>query len=198
MLTPRDDLIYSSTKTYTHSVGLSCCFRQHHANSHCNLLHGYALEVKFTFTSAQLNERNWVCDFGSMKGLKKWLEDTFDHKTLIAEDDPLRIPLFRDMHVAGLIDPVIVPAVGCEAFAFMIYEQGELWLKAHDDTRDRVELESVEVREHAGNSAICRKRYDHDIREAAAATLHFHLQPNHVVERIGSVMQIANGGNPGE
>jgi len=125
------------------------------------MLHGYSLEIRLTFTTNVLNENNWVVDFGSLKGVKQYLENCFDHKTLIAEDDPLKSTVFRDMHIAGLIDPHIVPAVGCEAFSFMIFEQVELWLKSHDDTRDRVALESVEVKEHQGNSAICRKTHSH-------------------------------------
>ena len=37
------------TKTYGHDLGLSCCFRQWGASSHCRFLHGYALSFSFTF-----------------------------------------------------------------------------------------------------------------------------------------------------
>jgi len=81
--------MYLSTKTFGHELGLSAAFRQWKADSHCRFLHGYALAVKFTFAAEELDVRNWVVDFGGLKGLKQILEDTFDHKTLVASDDPL-------------------------------------------------------------------------------------------------------------
>ena len=49
--------IYRSTKTYDHNEGLSCCFRQWRADSHCNLVHGYALAFRFVFATHTLDER---------------------------------------------------------------------------------------------------------------------------------------------
>jgi len=144
-------LKYQSTKTYTHSVGLSCCFRQWRAESHCRFLHGYSLEVIFTFEATELDARNWVVDFGSLKSLKGWLEDTFDHKTVIAEDDP-KLGTFLEMHEAKIIDMRILPACGCEKFAEAIWHYADMWLTSNGYA-PRCVLAQVEVREHAGNSA---------------------------------------------
>ena len=35
--------MYRSSKTYGHEIGLSAAFRQWRAQSHCRLIHGYAL-----------------------------------------------------------------------------------------------------------------------------------------------------------
>ena len=35
---------------------------EHH--SHCKFIHDYALKFKITF-SGKLDDKNWVCDFGS-------------------------------------------------------------------------------------------------------------------------------------
>ena len=145
---------YASTKTYGHEVGLSACFRQWRAQSHCRLLHGYALAVRFEFEADELDARHWVVDFGSLKTLKGWLEATFDHKTLVAEDDPL-LPLMREMAAAGLCEVVVVPATGCEAFVRLIFAAAEDWL-ARNGYAPRVRLASVEVREHGANSAVAR------------------------------------------
>lgn len=144
--------LYQSTKTYGHSLGLSSAFRQWRADSHCRFLHGYALQVKFTFQTHELDVRNWCVDFGGLKSLEQMLRDTFDHKTLVAEDDPM-IATFRELHVAGLIDMVTVPATGCERFAEMIYECAEQWL-VDAGFAPRCQVVSVEVSEHGGNSAI--------------------------------------------
>jgi len=145
-------MTYQSTKTFGHECGLSAAFRQHRAESHCRLLHGYALAVKFVFEADTLDVRNWVCDFGSFKSLKGWLEDTFDHKLLVAADDPMKDELMA-LSGLGLAHAIEVPATGCEAFAEMIYDCTEIWLK-DNGYAPRCRLVSVEVREHGANSAI--------------------------------------------
>lgn len=144
--------MYASTKTYGHEVGLSACFRQWRAESHCRFLHGYALAVKFVFETTELDVRNWVVDFGSLKSLKGWLEDTFDHTLLVALDDPMKDELCQ-LAGLGLARAVVVPATGCEAFAELIYGATEVWLKDNGYS-PRVRLDSVEVSEHGANSAI--------------------------------------------
>lgn len=144
--------MFVSTKTYGHEIGLSTCFRQHRAESHCRLLHGYALSVKFEFGATELDCRNWVVDFGSLKSLKAMLEDTFDHTLLVAEDDPMKDELCG-LAGLGLAKAIVVPATGCEAFAKLIFECAETWLKDNGYT-PRCRLLSVEVREHGANSAI--------------------------------------------
>ena len=61
---------YYSTKTYGHETGLSTVYRQPLAVSHCNLLHGYALSFSFKFGCEQLDDRDWVVDFGGFHELK--------------------------------------------------------------------------------------------------------------------------------
>ena len=76
-----------SSKKYGHERGLSAAFRQWKADSHCKHIHGYSLEFEFKFGANELDERNWVVDFGGLKELEKWLRNHFDHKTLVASDD---------------------------------------------------------------------------------------------------------------
>ena len=133
--------LYKVTKTYGHNLGLSTTFRQWRATSHCRFLHGYALEVKLVFAAPKLNDNNWVIDFGSLKPVKAWLANNFDHKTLVAEDDPA-LPLFKQLagwddvelgwrdpkkpkefiSTKPIMDLVVVPMVGCEGFAKWIAE----------------------------------------------------------------------------
>lgn len=145
---------FASTKTYGHEVGLSACFRQWRADSHCRFLHGYALAVRLEFEADALDRRNWVVDFGALKPVKAWLQDTFDHKTLVAEDDPL-LPELVALEAKGGCDIILVPATGCEAFAGLVFAFVEGWL-ASEGLSPRVRLASVEVREHGANSGIAR------------------------------------------
>jgi len=143
---------YQVTKTYGHNLGLSACFRQYKASSHCHYLHGYALSFKLTFEAATLDARNWVIDFGGMRPIKDFLEATFDHKTVVANDDPEYI-LFKRMDEQNIIDLVTLPRVGCESFAEVVYNKVAsilLSLRCGNDAK----LISVECREHEGNSAI--------------------------------------------
>lgn len=148
-------MTFRSTKTYTHAVGLTCAFRQHRAESHCRFIHGYALEIRLEFEADELDLRNWVVDFGSLKSFKGMLETTFDHKLLVAEDDP-QADWFREAKRRGIADVVFVPATGCERFAEYIFGAAEVWLKDFGYA-PRVRVALVEVREHAGNSAIVRR-----------------------------------------
>mgnify|MGYP005991737999 FL=1 len=142
---------FISTKTYNHSIGLSCAFRQWRAkHSHCKYIHGYALSVRLNF-KGMLNDRNWVYDFGDLKFVKEFLEETFDHKTVIAEDDP-ELETFKELEEKGLIQLRIIPHVGCEKFAEYICKQIATTIEVNSN--ERVKLMSVEVREHSGNSAI--------------------------------------------
>lgn len=143
---------FRSTKTFGHELGLSAAFRQWRADSHCKYVHGYALAVRVEFGCVALDVRNWVVDFGSLKSFKGMLENTFDHKLLVAEDDP-HLSYFQAGEKMGLMQIVVVEATGCEAFAKLIFEYAELWLK-DNGYANRCHIVSVEVREHGANSAI--------------------------------------------
>lgn len=149
---------YMSTKTYGHEAGLSAVFRQPSADGHCNLLHGYALAVSITFCADELDHRNWVQDFGGLKVVKEFLQDTFDHKLLVAADDP-ELDTLTALGGMGLAYPVVLPAVGCEAFADYIFNWVSEWLyNEQAETTpfapaQRVKVWSVTVAEHSGNSA---------------------------------------------
>jgi 6-pyruvoyltetrahydropterin/6-carboxytetrahydropterin synthase len=144
-------MTYQVTKTYGHDLGLSVAFRQWRAPSHCRFVHGYALAVSLTFESDTLDERNWVIDFGGLDGVKAWLQRTFDHKLLVAVDDPCRDHLLA-LQVAGLADAVLVASVGCEAFAELVFHEVATWLDSSCDA-GRVRLVKVVVSEHGSNSA---------------------------------------------
>jgi 6-pyruvoyltetrahydropterin/6-carboxytetrahydropterin synthase len=150
------DMIFESGKTYTHAQGLSCAFRQWRAqHSHCRFLHGYALQVTLTFRAANLDDNGWVFDFGGLKPIKAWLEDTFDHKLLLASDDP-NFEYIRSLQELEIADIREVEHTGCEAFAKMIFEHVEEWISASNFS-DRIYCECVEVREHEGNFARYRQ-----------------------------------------
>ena len=144
---------FYSSKKYGHERGLSAAFRQWRADSHCRFVHGYSLEFEYVFGASELDENNWVVDFGGLKELEDWLKQNFDHKTLVAIDDPM-YKIFEEMDEKQVIRMVPVESTGCEMFAKMAMQYandliGRLY-------GDRCWVESVTVREHGANSATCR------------------------------------------
>lgn len=142
---------FYSTKTFGNDRGLSCTYRQWRADSHCRFLHGYAIGVRFIFAADTLDERNWVYDFGNTKWIKAFLEEHFDHTTCIAKDDP-ELAAFQQLAERRLIQLRLFDGVGCEKFAEFIGLHVNKQLQ--QETDGRVSLKSVEVFEHAANSAI--------------------------------------------
>lgn len=150
--------MYVSTKTYGFDRGFAVAYRQWRADSHCNLLHGYALGFRFEFAVEDngLDVRNWAVDFGSLGTLKDKLEEWFDHTTLVALDDPM-FKEFERMHELKMCRMVAVQATGCEAIAKWLYDYiDEIWLP-ENGYAPRVSIHRVEVMEHSANSAWYQK-----------------------------------------
>lgn len=146
---------YYSTKTYGHERGLSCAFRQPNAShSHCSLIHGYALSFKFVFACNELDDKNWVVDFGGLKILKDWLEHMFDHTIAVDVLDPKKEDL-RLLEDKGLANIREMNGVGCEKFAEHAFNFADDLIKRL--TNNRCWLEEVEVSEHGANSAIVKR-----------------------------------------
>lgn len=150
----------SFTSTKIIELG-SCAFRQPTADSHCRFVHGYRLIAKFWFRAKELDHNNWVVDFGGLKGLKKLLEDQFDHTTCIARTDP-KLELFKKMRDAGVCDLRIMDGVGIEKFAEWCHGTADKFVR--DATNMRCRCVAVEVFEHEKNSAI----FSTDVSESIA------------------------------
>jgi|TARA_R110000782_G_scaffold26587_3_gene67974 6-pyruvoyltetrahydropterin/6-carboxytetrahydropterin synthase len=148
---------FKSTKVFD---GFSTVFRQWRADgTHCQKLHGYGISFKLWF-EGDLDERNWVWDFGGMKRAKgtiddmspkEWMDYMFDHTFLVAQDDPFK-DSFLKMDEAGVAQVRIVPATGAERFAKFIFDKVAPFI--YTETEGRVKVTRVEFREHAKNSAI--------------------------------------------
>jgi len=147
---------FQSSKVFD---GFSTVFRQWKAeNTHCRFVHGYGISFKVYF-EGDLDERNWVWDFGGMKRAKtqidgmspkEWMDYTFDHTMIIAEDDPY-IKAFQQMDEAGVAQVRVIPATGAEKFAEYIYNKLNEFVKIETDNRVRVT--KVKFMEHGKNAA---------------------------------------------
>ena len=152
---------FTSTKVFD---GFSTVFRQWKAeDTHCRFLHGYGISFKLWF-EGDLDERNWVWDFGGMKRAKgtidgmspkAWMDYMFDHTFIVAEDDPF-LESFRKMDFAGAAQVRVIPATGAERFAQFVYDKVNPFIV--EETESRVKIAKVEFREHGKNSAIYEPR----------------------------------------
>ena len=148
---------FQSTKLFD---GFSTVFRQWKAEgTHCRFLHGYGVSFRVWF-EGELDERNWVWDFGGMKRAKgnidgknpkEWMDYMFDHTTIVATDDP-GIGGFRVMNELGIIQLREIEAVGAEQFAKYIFEKLNTFVQ--EETNGRVSVVRVEFMEHNKNTAI--------------------------------------------
>ncbi len=142
--------MHESTKRFT---GYSTCFRQWRADSHCQYLHGYALEFVVTF-EGKLDDRNWVMDFGCFKpnGFKDELGHWFDHTTVIAADDPY-LETFQQMYRDGIVQLRTMDHVGCEKFAEFVKLKLDALVEIQ--TKSRVMVKRVQCIETLNNTASC-------------------------------------------
>jgi 6-pyruvoyltetrahydropterin/6-carboxytetrahydropterin synthase len=153
--------MYQSTKTFDN---FSVAIRQWKAkHSHCQLLHGYAFKFKVWFASVepdiqeQLDDMNWIVDFGGFKskpignGMKDWLNEMFDHTTLIEKDDPYR-DLFEQMSMEGICKVHFLDKMGAESLAKLVADKFNEVLSNTDAGRCKVI--KVECFENDKNSAI--------------------------------------------
>ena len=148
---------FQSTKIFD---GFSTVFRQWKAEeTHCKYLHGYGVSFKVWF-EGELDEKNWVWDFGGMKRAKtkiddmspkEWMDHMFDHTVLVAKDDP-ELPIFQTMYDKDIIRLRVVEATGAEKFAEFIFKKLDKFV--YQETEDRVCISKIEFMEHNKNTAI--------------------------------------------
>lgn len=144
---------YISTKEYKDAFPVA--YRQWKADSHCNLIHGYALTIKFEFETDDLDVRNWAMDYGGLRPLKEKLEEWFDHRLLVADNDPHKDVLLN-LGALGIAKITVVEKTGCEGLADFLYEYiNTIFLPSFGKSEaERLWCSKVEVRETQSNMAM--------------------------------------------
>lgn len=134
---------------------ISTGHRQWKAENHCRFIHGYGRYIEFLFEGEQ-DDKSWIVDFGGLKGIKKQIEEAWDHKTLIASNDP-KLDLILQMEKEGLLAVTIMdidkghtPGIegsckwAMDTFNPMIQEM----------TDGRCYIKQIRIWEHENNSAL--------------------------------------------
>lgn len=150
---------YFSTKRFG---PISTGHRQWRHNGHCAFVHGYGRIVEIVFGAEELDARGWVVDFGDLRDVKKWLEEEWDHRVLLAYDDPL-LEEFKALDEKGGIDINILPpeyGPGIEQSCKYVFDNVDEII--NEKTHERCWVESVRIWEHENNSAFYEREYDND------------------------------------
>lgn len=92
--------MFTCSKTYT---DIPFAHRQHRHGGHCALVHGHNWSLRFSFACEQLDGNGFVVDFGDLKYIRAWIDETLDHACLFNEDDPFREKLVASAPDAKLL-----------------------------------------------------------------------------------------------
>ena len=134
---------------------ISVGHRQWRDDGHCAYVHGYGRYIEFTY-EGKLDERQWVMDFGDLKDVKAWLEKEWDHRVLIASDDP-QLDNIQKMHDLGIMNINVMDVnkgwgPGIEASCKFVYDNVQPLIDVKTD--HRVKITRIEIWEHERNSAV--------------------------------------------
>lgn len=135
---------------------ISVGHRQWRDDGHCQLIHGYGRYVEFTFAATKLDHRQWVMDFGGLKKVKQFLEDSWDHRLLVASDDPAMDDIMN-LHHKGIVSVNVMDVdqghgPGIEGSCKYIHDNINPMIEQMTD--GRVWVERVQIWEHERNTAI--------------------------------------------
>lgn len=131
-------------------------FNENRNSQKCAWCHGYSRYIQFTF-DGELDDKGWLMDFGNLKDVKQWLEDNWDHKTLVSSDDP-KLEILKQMEEENLLKLTIVDSTkegwgpGIEGSCKWVYDSINPYIL--EKTKGRVYISSIEIWEHEQNSAI--------------------------------------------
>lgn len=113
----------------------------------CRHLHGHNYRIHFVCTAEHLDQIGRVIDFGLIKDLLcEWLEEHWDHKMMIWEQDPL-LPELRELVPEDLVVVPFNPTAEQMA-KYLVEEVGPKQLQG-----TQVVLQAVKIEETAKCSA---------------------------------------------
>ena len=106
---------------YTVTKEIYFCYghRLIHYKGKCQFLHGHNARVQVELCSESLDKRGMVYDFNDIgRVMKAWIDETFDHKMLLHQEDPI-IPTLKAKKEVFYVMPINPTA---EAIAKLIYD----------------------------------------------------------------------------
>ena len=100
-------------KTYAHNTDIHV----HLDNGERIVVIQYmVMHYSLNFGGDELDERNWIVDFGGLEAFKEWLKFMFDRTYPYLQVMIPEFEIFQMLADKGLIDLRVVGGVGCERF----------------------------------------------------------------------------------
>jgi len=145
------------TKTFDN---LKAAHRQWRHPGHCSYGHGENWSFDIMFEADQVDEQNFVVDFGKFSSLRDSLNSWFDHTFLIDGDDPAT-ETFEELHQKRLINLRRCP-YGCsaEGLAQQVFDLAKLFAASVDKGERNLRPVLVVCREDSKNSAMYAKAFE--------------------------------------
>ena len=144
--------------------------RHWRAETHCARIHGYARTVELTLATLSL-EKGWVMDLGDLKFVREFLMEAWDHRLLVADDDPL-LEDIKALEAKGVLSLNIMETSKGHSPSLegsCVYLMDHLAPIIREKTQGRVELIKVEIWEKTDNRAALSKPYP-SVSDAHAAS----------------------------
>lgn len=129
--------------------------RNWNSGTHCSRIHGYARTVEITIQAQELDAAQWVVDLGDLKFIRELLVEAWDHRLLVASDDPL-LDDFRELEKKGALSVNVMNidkgwGPGLEGSCQFIFDQVQPVLS--EKTKGRCRVSKVEIWEKSDNRA---------------------------------------------
>ena len=143
---------YTCTKRYPE---ICVAHRHWKAGTHCAYIHGYARSTEITIGCDVLDERGWVIDLGGLRDIRKFLEAAWDHRLLVADDDPLLADL-RTLEAKGALSLNVMDSTkgwspALEGSCQYIYDHAQPIV--HAASKGRARIVKIEIWEKGDNRA---------------------------------------------
>ncbi len=134
-------------KTYT---DIPWAHRQHKHDGHCSLIHGHNWGISITFGCLEPDENGFVVDFGKLKSIKAWIEQSLDHACVLSSNDPY-LEKLNSVGGKDVWKMYIVPNCSSEGISKHLFEVFDPIVR--EITSGRAFVIAVEVTEDSKNSA---------------------------------------------
>jgi len=96
--------------------------RQPKHPGHCSQIHGHNWVFEVEFTADTLDSCGFVVDVGKLRWIQQMIDDEFDHRLILNENDPL-LMLLEILEDKKLAELTIVPDCSMEGLAKYLHEK---------------------------------------------------------------------------
>jgi 6-pyruvoyltetrahydropterin/6-carboxytetrahydropterin synthase len=143
--------VFTCAKTY---ADIPFAHRAPRHDGHCKLIHGHNWAFRLGFVAVERDQNGFVFDFGQLRELKQSLDDIFDHKLVLSQDDPMLSAIGCFLRDQGIANLTVVPDCSCEGIAEFVHGIADAYVRKVSLNRARVF--EVTVYEDSKNSATFR------------------------------------------